>query len=50
MSLTDSKDCQNDPNLTANGKTNEILSQVNITSNTTLSHGASIHQNDIELA
>ena len=48
MSLTDLKDCQNDPNLTAKGKTNEILSQVDITSNTTLSYGASIHQNDIE--
>ena len=43
MSLTDLKDCQYDPNLTAN----EILSQVDITSNTT-SYGASIHQNDIE--
>ena len=49
MSLTDLKDCQNDPNLTANGKTNEILSQVDITSNTTLSYdGASIHQHNIE--
>ena len=44
------KDCQNDPNLTANGKANEITSQVNITINTTLSYGASSHQNDIKLA